>query len=66
MADRSLTGALARPLPRLRLPERLRVRTAAIANERSVVFGLALITLLAHSFNMFNYPSFSLLDDEGI
>ncbi len=36
------------------------------AGERGLVLGLVVVGLVAHSFNMLDYPSFTFKDDEGI
>src|SRR4051794_13773126 len=41
-------------------------RLESIRWEAVVVLSLGIIALLAHGFNMFNYPAYTLLDDEGI
>jgi 4-amino-4-deoxy-L-arabinose transferase-like glycosyltransferase len=57
------TGTLAR-----RLMPRATPRRAARARpaEWAIIGGLILIGLIAHGFNMFNYPSFTFNGDEGI
>ena len=45
---------------------RARVSSIAFADERLLVLGLMLIGLVVHGLNMFHYPAFTLLDDEGI
>ncbi len=39
---------------------------ASVRWEALVVLSLSIIALVAHGFNMFNYPAYTLLDDEGI
>jgi endo-1,4-beta-D-glucanase Y len=39
---------------------------SGIGLEVYVVLALGIVALVAHGFNMFNYPAYTLLDDEGI
>jgi endo-1,4-beta-D-glucanase Y/4-amino-4-deoxy-L-arabinose transferase-like glycosyltransferase len=45
---------------------RVRAWAAVAGVETLLVVGLIVISILAHSFNMFHYPSLDRLDDEGI
>jgi endo-1,4-beta-D-glucanase Y/4-amino-4-deoxy-L-arabinose transferase-like glycosyltransferase len=54
-------------LPRLRLPAAGPARWArAITGEQWLILALGLLALVAHGLNMFNMPSFTFKDDEGI
>jgi endo-1,4-beta-D-glucanase Y/4-amino-4-deoxy-L-arabinose transferase-like glycosyltransferase len=46
--------------------DRSRAWMAVTGAETVLVFGLVIVSILAHSFNMFHYPSLDRLDDEGI
>jgi endo-1,4-beta-D-glucanase Y/4-amino-4-deoxy-L-arabinose transferase-like glycosyltransferase len=46
--------------------DRTRAWMAVAGAETVLVMGLFVISILAHSFNMFHYPSLDRLDDEGI
>lgn len=48
------------------LIQRSRAWVASLGLEVWLVLGLVVIALVAQSLNMFNYPSFTLKDDEGI
>lgn len=47
-------------------PAPLRTWVAALDAEQILVIALMVVSLVAHSLNMFNYPSFTWKDDEGI
>jgi endo-1,4-beta-D-glucanase Y/4-amino-4-deoxy-L-arabinose transferase-like glycosyltransferase len=46
--------------------DRTRAWMAVAGAETLLVMGLVAVSILAHSFNMFHYPSLDRLDDEGI
>lgn len=45
---------------------RVRAWTTTRAGEPLLLLVLITLALIAHGFNMFHYPSFTLKDDEGI
>src|SRR3712207_6737334 len=47
-------------------PLRARLSSVSLAAEPVVVLALIAIGLVVHGLNMFNYPAFTLTDDEGI
>ncbi len=57
---------VAAPLRQAREKAQAGTRLAVRNADLLLILGLVAIGLLAHSLNMFNYPSSTLLDDEGI
>src|SRR5947208_674863 len=51
---------------RLQLQTLVRGWARSLCGEPGLVLALVLIGLLAHGFNMFNYPAFTFNGDEGI
>lgn len=47
-------------------PLRTRLSSVSLAAEPILVLALVAVGLLVHGVNMFNYPAFTLTDDEGI
>lgn len=68
-----MANSLQTPLPTLapelaapQVQERLRPQILSVRLEPFLVLGLMVLGLVAHGFNMFNYPAFTFLDDEGL
>lgn len=53
-------------LPQTKAATKSQAKKAWLETELLVVVGLMVVTLLAHGLNMFHYPSYTFLDDEGI
>jgi len=66
MAHLPLSYPAARPFGSNSIGMRLRSWTMLLAREQVLVLGLMVVALIAQGLNMFHYPSFTFLDDEGI
>lgn len=52
--------------PQTKTETKSQAKKAWLETELLVVVGLMVVALLAHGLNMFHYPSYTFLDDEGI
>jgi len=59
-------NAVTIPAPTLHLPTLAHGWVRSLRGEAGLVLALVLVGLLAHGFNMFNYPAFTFNGDEGI